>query len=336
MKAVGFYRYLPISHQESLLDISVPDPEPKVRDLLVKIEAISVNPVDTKIRAPQGKVESEAQLIGWDACGVVEAVGEECEFFQPGDAVYYAGDVTRPGAYAEKQLVDERLAGRKPEQLSAAESAAMPLTTLTAWEALFERLSIEKEKEAGQSILIIGGAGGVGSIAIQLAKLAGLHVIATASRKETEVWCEKQGADVIINHKEALLPQLKEAGFGEVPYILCLADTAGHWDNLVQCIKPQGKICSIVETAKPLDLSMLQHKSASFLWEFMFTRSMYQTEDMAKQGEILNRAGELFDSGQLQATLNETLTPFGARTLREAHKKLETSEMIGKLVVKGF
>jgi zinc-binding alcohol dehydrogenase family protein len=201
VKAISLYQYLPIENEESLLDVEIPKPKAKGKDLLVKIHAVSVNPVDTKVRAPKDTVEKEPKILGWDASGVVVEAGEDCELFQPGDLVYYAGDITRQGSYCEYQLIDERIVGKKPENLSFAEAAAMPLTTITAWEGIYDRLRIT-EKDKGKTILIINGAGGVGSIAIQIAKHAGLKVIATASREETKNWCEKMGADVIINHRK--------------------------------------------------------------------------------------------------------------------------------------
>lgn len=332
MKAVGLYQYLPIENEESLLDVEVPKPKATGKDLLVKINAISVNPVDTKVRAPKDAIEKEPKILGWDASGVVEEVGEDCELFQPGDTVYYAGDITRQGSYSEYQLIDERIVGKKPSNLSFAEAAAMPLTTITAWEGIYERLGIT-EKDKGKTILIINGAGGVGSIATQIAKYAGLKVIATASREETKNWCEKMGADVIINHRENLLQQLNDEGIGEVDYIFCLNDTDGHWDGMGEAIKPQGSICSIVENEKDLDLNVLKSKSVTFVWEFMYTRSMFQTEDMIEQHRLLNKASDLFEEGIFQTTLTKTFQPINAEQLKKAHKEVESGKMIGKLIV---
>ncbi|ALC83776.1 MULTISPECIES: zinc-binding alcohol dehydrogenase family protein [Bacillus] len=332
MKAVGLYQYLPIENEESLLDVEVPKPKATGKDLLVKINAISVNPVDTKVRAPKDAIEKEPKILGWDASGVVEEVGEDCELFQPGDTVFYAGDITRQGSYSEYQLIDERIVGKKPSNLSFAEAAAMPLTTITAWEGIYERLGIT-EKDKGKTILIINGAGGVGSIATQIAKYAGLKVIATASREETKNWCEKMGADVIINHRENLLQQLNDEGIGEVDYIFCLNDTDGHWDGMGEAIKPQGSICSIVENEKDLDLNVLKSKSVTFVWEFMYTRSMFQTEDMIEQHRLLNKASDLFEEGIFQTTLTKTFQPINAEQLKKAHKEVESGKMIGKLIV---
>ncbi|MGG3641794.1 zinc-binding alcohol dehydrogenase family protein [Bacillus gobiensis] len=332
MKAVGLYQYLPIENEESLLDVEVPKPKATGKDLLVKINAISINPVDVKVRAPKDAIENEPKILGWDASGVVEEAGEDCELFQPGDTVYYAGDITRQGSYSEYQLIDERIVGKKPSNLSFAEAAAMPLTTITAWEGIYDRLGIT-EKDKGKTILIINGAGGVGSIATQIAKYAGLKVIATASREETKNWCEKMGADVIINHRENLLQQLNDEGIGEVDYIFCLNDTDGHWDGMGEAIKPQGSICSIVENEKDLDLNVLKSKSVTFVWEFMYTRSMFQTEDMIEQHRLLNKVSDLFEEGIFQTTLTKTFQPINAEQLKKTHKEVESGKMIGKLIV---
>lgn len=336
MKAVGLFRYLPIGEKESLVDVQIEKPIPSGYDLLVRVNAISVNPVDTKVRAPKDGLEKEPKILGWDASGVVEAVGENCTLFRPGDEVYYAGDITRAGSNSEYQLVDERIVGKKPVTFSFAEAAAMPLTTITAWEGLFERLGISKKKDLNKSILIIGGAGGVGSIAIQLAKWAGLTVIATASRQNTIAWCKQMGADHVINHYESFLPQLREIGLSGVNYIFCLNETTGHWDNMIEAILPQGKICSIVAASQNLDLNLLKSKSVTFVWELMYTRSMYQTEDMIKQHELLSEASQLFDKGILQCTLVEALSPIHAENLKIAHAKVESGKMIGKLVLETF
>ncbi|WP_252315689.1 zinc-binding alcohol dehydrogenase family protein [Sinobaca sp. H24] len=333
MKAVGFFESLSIDNNKSLQNITKDKPTAEDHDILVRVKAVSVNPVDTKVRMSGEEKTSEAQVLGFDAAGVVEEVGERCQLFKPGDEVYYAGDVSRPGTNSEFHLVDERIVGRKPKSLSFAESAAMPLTTLTAWEGLFERMGISSEKDKRKPVLILGGAGGVGSVAIQLAKLAGLEVIATASREQSADWCRELGADHIINHKEELLPQLQQAGFPDVPYIFCLNDTAGHWEDMAEIVSPQGIICSIVETEEKLNLTLLQHKSAAFVWEFMFTRSSYMTDDVREQHRILNEAGEMMDKGVLRSTLTETLSPIDAEHIREGHEKVESGRMIGKVVI---
>jgi zinc-binding alcohol dehydrogenase family protein len=338
MKAIGLYRYLPIDDPESLIDIELPKPTPLGQDLLVKVEAISVNPVDTKIRAPKEQREQQPRVLGWDVAGVVEQVGAGCAFFKPGDEVYYAGSVTRPGGNSEFQIVDERIVGKKPTSLDFAQAAALPLTTVTAYEGLFTRLgiSLQTGQNQGKGILIIGAAGGVGSIATQLAKLAGLTVIGTASRAETINWAREHGADHIINHHQAFTPQLKQLGFSAVDYIFCLNDTGQHWDNMVETLAPEGKICSIVETKQPVNLTALQSKSATFVWEYMFTRSLYQTPDMIEQHNILNTVADLIDTGKLKTTLTERLSPINAENLRKAHKQLESGSTIGKVVLEHF
>ncbi|MBL4665372.1 MAG: zinc-binding alcohol dehydrogenase family protein, partial [Nitrospinaceae bacterium] len=290
MKAVGLYQYLPIENEQSLIDIEIDRPEPAGKDLLVNVRAISVNPVDTKVRAPKSHTETTPRILGWDAAGEVIAVGPDVERYAVGDQVFYAGDITRSGSNSEYQLVDERIVGRMPTRLDYSAAAALPLTAITAWEALFDRLGISRHGEdEGKSILIIGGAGGVGSIATQLAsKVAKLNVIATASREESRAWCLKLGANKVINHRNSLAEELIAQGMDTVDYIFCLNNTDQHWDAMAKVIAPQGRICSIVETKEPVNLGTLKKKSATFVWEFMFTRSMYQTTDMIEQQRLLN------------------------------------------------
>jgi zinc-binding alcohol dehydrogenase family protein len=340
MKAIGFYQYLPVENPESLLEVEVPTPEPGGRDLLVRVQAVSVNPVDVKIRSRLKTVAAEPQIIGWDAAGVVESIGSDVSLFKAGDEVYYAGDITRPGCNSQYHLVDERIVGRKPTSLSFEQAAAMPLTTITAWEALFDRLGVGKAASVQQdqrSVLIIGGAGGVGSIAIQLAKkVAGCNkVIATASRGESADWCRKLGADEIINHHEPFAEEFKRVGADEVDYILCFNSTEKHIQNMADVIKPQGKICTIVETkdSQPVNISVFQGKSVGFMWELMFTRSMFKTPDMQAQHDLLNEAGRLLDEGLLKTTMTENYGPLTAENLRKAHGKIESGSMIGKLVL---
>ncbi|MBO9674902.1 MAG: zinc-binding alcohol dehydrogenase family protein [Sphingobacteriaceae bacterium] len=335
MKAIGFKTSLPINESESFIEFETPIPEAKGRDILVKIKAISVNPVDFKIRQNSAKdtVLENPKVIGWDATGTVEAIGEEVSFFKPGDEVYYAGDLNRSGSNSEYQLIDERIVGLKPHTLSNAEAAAMPLTALTAWESLYDRIRINNQKDSGKSILIIGGAGGVGSIAIQLAKkVSGLKVITTASRPETKDWCKAMGADVVVDHKN-LVEEVRAAGFKEVDFILDFVDLNSYWDNLVELIKPQGHIVSITGSATPVALNKLKNKSVTFSWELMYTRSMYQTDDMGEQHHILNKLAELFDNGTLKTTLNTTLNGFTVENLKEAHRLLESGKTIGKVVI---
>ncbi|KMT59949.1 zinc-dependent alcohol dehydrogenase [Listeria fleischmannii 1991] len=332
MKAVGMYKALPITDESSLVDVQMTKPVPTKHDLLVKIAAVSVNPVDTKLRVAQNKMGISPRILGFDAVGTIVGKGSEVTLFHDGEEVYFAGDVTRQGNNAEYTLIDERLVGHKPVNLTNAEAAAMPLTTITATEALFDRLQIV----SGKSILIINGAGGVGSVATQLAKLAGLTVISTASRADTVSWTKAHGADYVINHHEDMLIQLQKLGFRSVDYILCLHDTYRHFSFMEQAIKPQGKICTIVDLTHPVDMRVLKDKSATLSFEFMFTRSKYQTEDQMKQHDILEQATLYFETGQLKSTLNKVLTPFNAETLRLAHQTIEEGQMIGKLVVEGF
>ncbi len=334
MKAVGLKQYLPIENENSLLDVEIPKPTAKGKDLLVEVKAISVNPVDYKVRAPKDKVESEPKILGWDAAGVVVEVGDEVTGFKPGDEIYYAGDITRPGSNSEFQLIDERIVGRKPKNLDFARAAAFPLTSITAWEALFERLNIDRNgADADKSILIVNGAGGVGSIAIQLAKLAKLKVIATASRDETTAWCQKMGADEVVNHRHDLAEEIEKIGYQDVDYILCLSHTDEHWQAMTRAIKPQGTICCIVDNEQPLAMDTLKSKSAGLVWEFMFTRSMYQTEDMAEQGKLLNELSQLIEDGVIISTCNDVIKPINAQNLRDVHQRLEKGRTIGKIAI---
>jgi zinc-binding alcohol dehydrogenase family protein len=316
----------------SLIDVELPTPSPAARDLLVKVEAVSVNPVDTKRRADPTKTDDKPRVLGWDAAGTVEAVGKEVKLFKPGDAVYYAGDVTRPGCDSEFHLVDERIVGRKPKSLDFAQAAAMPLTAITAWESFVERMKVQ----ASRSILIIGGAGGVGSIGIQLAKIAGLNVIATASRAESIAWAKQLGADHVIDHRKALRPQVEALGLQYVDYIASFNDLDEHWAAIGELIAPQGAIVAIVGNRNPLPMDAVRAKSASLCWELMFTRPRFQTRDMIEQHRILNQVAEWLDAGKVRGTLKETLSPINAANLRKAHQKLESGTMIGKLVLKGW
>ena len=336
MKAIGFKKSLAIGEKDSFIEFETSKPVPAAHDLLVKIDAISVNPVDFKVRQSSAKdtVLENPKIIGWDAVGIVEAVGENVTLFKKGDEVYYAGDITKQGSNAEYQIIDERITGRKPKSLSIEEAAVIPLTGLTAWEILFDRIRINPQKDKGKSILIIGGAGGVGSIAIQLAKkIAGLTVIATASRPETIDWCKKQGADFVVDHKN-LITSVREAGFENVDFILDFVDTNLYWDLMVELIKPQGHIASITGSSDPVALNKLKSKSVSFSWELMYTRSMFQTEDMIEQHNILNKIADLLDEGVLKTTLNETLIGLTADNLKKAHQLLESGKTIGKIAIK--
>ncbi len=308
--------------------------QPQHRDLLVEIDAIAVNPVDIKVKTGITTPLNTPKIVGWDACGTVIATGENTELFQVGDKVFYAGDVTRSGCYTSHQLVDERIVGKAPSSLLPTESAAMPLTSITAWEALFSRLKISSELDSGKTILIIGGAGGVGSIAVQLAKkIAKLHVVTTASRAESEQWCVKQGADHVINHHGDLILQYRSLGLAAPDYILCLNNTDKHFAAMAELIAPQGMICSIVGTQDKHDLDCLKSKSAGFVWEFMFTRPMFKTDDMSQQHQILNQISQLLDNGQLTSTLTEVIGPLTAENISLAHTKLLSGSTIGKLAL---
>jgi len=332
MKAVAHTRALPISDPQSLVDIELPKPAPAGHDLLVRVEAVSVNPVDTKRRLDTTKTDTNPRVLGWDAAGTVEAVGPAVTLFKPGDAVYYAGDVTRPGCNSELHLVDERIAGRKPKSLDFAQAAALPLTSITAWEGFFDRLKVQ----SGKSILIIGGAGGVGSIGIQLAKIAGLAVIATASRKESAAWAKELGADHVVSHRQPLRPQIEALGLKHVSYIACFNDLDEHWSAIGELIAPQGAIVSIVGNRNPLPQDAVRAKSATFCWELMFTRPRFQTPDMIEQHRLLNQVAEWLDAGRLRGTAREIVSPINAANLRAAHAKLESGTTIGKLVLKGW
>lgn len=338
MKAVALTRYLPIGDPQSMLDVELPKPAPGAHDLLVRVEAVSVNPVDTKLRAPKPQVEAQPRVLGFDAAGVVEAVGAEISGFEPGDAVYYAGDVTRPGSNAQFQPVDARLAAHKPVSLDFASAAALPLTAITAWELLFQRMPYAFEGGgAGKTLLVIGGAGGVGSIAIQLAKLAGFVVIATASRAETIAWCRSLGADHVIDHREPLSLQLQELGIAAVDAALNLADTDRYWTALGELLAPQGHVGLVVEPKGELRIGdPYKMKCIGIHWEHMFARPRFRTADMGEQGRILARVAELVDAGRLRGTQTATLSPINAANLREAHRRLESGATIGKLTLSGW
>jgi len=335
-KAVALTRYLPITEPDAFIDTDLPVAAPTGHDLLVEVKAISVNPVDTKVRAPKDKIEDRPRVLGWDASGIVSAVGPDVTLFKPGDAVFYAGDITRPGTNQQYQLVDERIVGRKPTTLSHAEAAALPLTTITAYEAMFDRLGIDREgADAGQSILMIGGAGGVGSIAIQLAKCAGLTVIASASRPETIGWVKELGADHTVNHREDMVAQTRALGFQNVDHIAIFNDMR-HWEASVELIRPQGGIVTIDDTDLPMPMDGMKMKAASLHWEFMFARAMHQTPDMIEQHNLLSFVADEIDAGHIRTTVSETLTPINAANMRKAHAAIEAGTAKGKIVLEGF
>ncbi|PJK00711.1 NADPH:quinone reductase [Lysobacteraceae bacterium NML91-0213] len=316
----------------------LPMPIPATGDLRVRIEAVSVNPVDTKLRLAPLPAGADHRVLGFDAAGIVDAVGDGVRGFAPGDRVYYAGDVTRAGSNAEYQLVDARIVALAPSSMDAAQAAALPLTALTAWELMFQRMPFTIEGDGtGRTLLVIGGAGGVGSMAIQLGRLAGFRVIATASREETRAWCSGLGAHHVVDHREPLAPQLQALGFDAVDVALNLADTDRYWDVLGELLAPQGHVGLIVEPTGPLRIGdPYKAKCIGIHWEFMFARSRFGTADIAEQGRILARVAGLVDAGRLRGTLAETLRPISVDTLGEAHRRLESGRSIGKLVVAGW
>lgn len=341
MKAVVAREALPVANARSLIDVEVPEPSaPTGRDLLVRVEAVSVNPLDAKMRMQTYGGPSFAggeRVLGWDAAGTVEAVGSEVTLFKPGDAVYYAGSILRPGSYAQKQLVDERIVGRKPASLDFAAAAAMPLTTITAYEGIVDRLGADpKGNNAGKVLLIVAGAGGVGSMAIQIGRRLGLTVVATASRKESEAWCKQLGATHVIDHYQPLAEGLRSKGLTGADYILNCADTDRYWLQMAEAVRPQGAICSIVANAAPVELKDLLRKCARFSWETMFTRSTFGTPDMIEQHRLLDRVAGWVDAGEVRSTLTEALVPINAANLRAAHKRVESRAMVGKIVAAGW
>ncbi|MDA8483698.1 zinc-binding alcohol dehydrogenase family protein [Pseudomonas resinovorans] len=337
MKAVAYFQNLPIDNPESLQDIVLPEPQPAPRDLLVEVRAISVNPVDTKIRRNAAPEAGQPKVLGWDVAGVVKAVGSEVTLFQPGDRVFYAGDLTRPGGNAELHRVDERIVGHMPKSLDFAQAAALPLTSITAWELLFDRLQIAEGKaDQGQSLLVVGAAGGVGSILVQLARqLTGLTVIGTASRPETQAWVRELGAHHVLDHSKPLAEELRRAGLSQVTHVASLTQTDQHLDQLVEALAPQGRL-GLIDDPASLDVAKLKRKSLSLHWEFMYTRSMFQTPDILEQHRLLERVGQLIDAGVLKTTVGEHFGAINAANLRCAHALLESGKAKGKIVLEGF
>lgn len=334
MKAIGYVETGPAS---VLHELDLPKPIAGPRDLIVRVEAVSVNPADTKLRRFAAPAEGQARVLGFDAAGVVEAVGAEVTLFRPGDTVFYAGDITRAGTNAQFHAVDERIVGRKPERLTFAEAAALPLTSITAWEILFDRLQMGKgASTSGKSLLIIGGAGGVGSILIQLAKrLTGLTVIATASRPETVAWVKKMGADHVIDHSRALNEELKGIGLPEVDYIASLTASDRHYEALKSAILPQGRIV-LIDDPEHFDIVPFKRKSVTLAWEFMFTRAAYQTPDMIVQHDLLNRVADMVERGEIVSTLTKNGGAITAANLIRLHEQVEAGRSIGKSVLAGF
>jgi zinc-binding alcohol dehydrogenase family protein len=339
MKAIGYYQPLPIDNPESLQDIELPAPVAAARDLLVRVKAVSVNPVDTKVRKNAAPEAGQAKVLGWDAVGTVEAVGAGVKNFKVGDRVYYAGSIIRPGANAELHAVDERIAALAPRSLDDAQAAALPLTTITAYELLFNRLRVPKDGGDGgdgQTLLITGGAGGVGSILIQLARqLTKLRIVATASRAETREWCLALGAHTVIDHSKPLAAELKAAGIGEVDMVASLTQTEQHYAQIIESLKPQGQL-AVIDDMKVLDAMPLKTKSLSLHWEMMFARSRFETPDMAEQGKLLAEVAALVDAGRIRTTANASFGTINAANLRRAHALIESGKAQGKVVLAGF
>jgi zinc-binding alcohol dehydrogenase family protein len=337
MRAIGVTVGRPATDPACFVEFETPAPEPGARDLRVRIEAVAVNPVDYKVRQGIKEPLPQPRIIGWDAAGVVEAVGPDVRHFRVGDEVMYAGAIDRPGCYAQAQLVDERIVGRKPINLDFADAAALPLTSLTAWESLFDRLRVAGAEQAGRALLVIGGAGGVGSIAIQLARrLTHLTVIATASRPDSRAWCLELGAHHVIDHRKDLAEGLRAAGLGPVAYILNTGDNAPYWSAMAEIVAPQGAICLLSSHGGTVDPALFMAKSVAICWELMYTRSSFRTGDMGRQREILNAIADMVERGEVRGTAKVRLGPLSAATAAEAHRLLESRTMIGKLVLTGM
>ena len=337
MRAIGYTQSLPIDDPQSLVDLDLPKPEAAGRDLLVEVKAVSVNPVDTKIRQRRTDPDGKPQVLGWDASGVVVATGPDVTKFAVGDAVFYAGAIDRPGTNSEYHLVDERIVGHKPQSLDWAQAAALPLTSITAWETLFDRLDVRKPVPgAANAILIIGGAGGVGSITIQLArKLTDLTIIATASREETRGWVEDLGAHHVIDHRKPLAAQVDALGLGAPAYVFSTTHTDEHIAEIGELLAPQGRL-ALIDDPTTLDIMPLKQKSISVHWELMYTRSLFQTADMGEQGRLLDEVAELVDAGTIRTTLAENFGTIDAANLRKAHARIESHTAKGKIVLEGF
>ncbi|MFV5549967.1 zinc-binding alcohol dehydrogenase family protein [Acinetobacter oleivorans] len=336
MKAVAYQKAGPITSPEALVNIELDTPVAEGRDLLVRVQAISVNPVDTKIRNNVNPENNQWKTLGWDAVGIIEAIGDQVSQFKVGDAVWYAGALNRQGSNSELQLVDERIVGHKPKTLEATEAAALPLTAITAWEMLFDRLQVLKIAPENTSILVIGGAGGVGSITIQLLKqLTNLTIIATASRAETKEWVKQLGADYVLDHREPLAAQIKQLGLTAPLYVFSTTQTDQHLSDIVELIAPQGHF-GLIDDPAQLDIKPFKSKSVSVHWEFMFTRSLFQTEDMQKQSELLNEVSKLVDEGKIKTTVTEVISPINAENLKRVHQQIESGTTKGKIVLHCF
>jgi zinc-binding alcohol dehydrogenase family protein len=337
MQAIAYRHNLPITDANALLDVDLPAPQAQGRDLLVEVRAISVNPVDVKIRAGVAPAAGEHKVLGWDAAGIVQAVGPDVTLFRPGDAVWYAGALNRPGANSALHLVDERIVGRKPERLDFGQAAALPLTAITAWELLFDRLGVPRGAgAAGRSLLVVGAAGGVGSILVQLARqLTGLTVIGTASRPDTARWVRDLGAHHVLDHTQPLDQEVERLGLPPVDYVACLNQTEQHWGAIAELVAPQGKV-ALIDDPAALDVRLLKRKSVSLHWEFMFTRSLFGTPDMQQQHQLLNDVAQLVDTGLIKSTLSERYGKINATNLKRAHALIESNRAIGKIVLEGF
>lgn len=337
MKAVGYWKSLPITDPEALVDLDLPDPKASDHDLLVEVRAVSVNPVDTKVRRGVAPTDGVARVLGWDASGVVVDTGPAVSLFRPGDEVWYAGQIDRPGTNSQLHLVDERIVARKPESLTHLEAAALPLTSITAWELLFDRLGVAPGKgHAGQSLLIVGAAGGVGSILTQLARrLTGLTVIGTASRGETVEWVRGRGAHAVIDHSRPLAEELRKAGYDSVTHVAALTRSEQHFGQLVEALAPQGRL-GVIDDLGSSDVMQLKNKSISLHWEFMFTRPVFRTQDMIAQHRLLTEVSELVDSGVIRTTVGEHFSPINAENLRRTHALIESGKAMGKIVLEGF
>lgn len=337
MKAVGYKVPGPIAEDAALVDIELPQPVAAGYDILVEVKAVSVNPVDYKVRGSAPPADGEWKVLGWDASGIVREVGPDVTQFQPGDEVYYAGSITRPGTNAEFHLVDARIVGRKPASLDWAEAAALPLTTLTAWEAMFDRLDVAKPVPgAAPAILIIGGAGGVGSIAVQIARQrTDLTVITTASRPETQEWVKKLGAHHVIDHRRPLAAQIAELGIGAPAFVFSTTHTEQHAADIAELIAPQGRF-ALIDDPTAFDIMLFKRKAVSIHHELMFTRSIYGTPDMNEQGRILDALAVLVDEGKIRTTLTERLSPINAANLKTVHALIESGAAKGKIVLEGF
>ena len=336
MKAVGYREPGPIDRPDALEDIDLPRPAATGRDLLVRVAAVSVNPVDTKVRRRAGAEPGGWKVLGFDAAGEVVEVGEAVTGFRPGDAVFYAGSIARPGANSEFHLVDERIAGHAPRSLTPAEAAALPLTAITAWEMLFDRLDLRRSVPGSTTVLIIGGAGGVGSIAIQLVRaLTDLTVIATASRPETAAWARELGAHHIIDHSQTLAPQVAALGIGAPGFVFATTESARHLADVIELIAPQGRF-GVIDDPETLDILGFKRKAVSVHWELMFARPVFQTPDMAEQGRLLDEVARMVDDGRIRTTLTDVIRPINAANLKAAHAVIESGRARGKIVLEGF